>query len=76
MSLKTPLNCLKQLPMMLMMVSQVNQLIAQTGMIQGQMMNRGPVGLMDKIEIFKAIPLRMRGKDDTGKQRKKVFVQR
>ena len=64
------------MPMMLMMVSQVNWLIAQIEMIQGQMTKRGPVGLMDKIEIFKAIPLRMRGKDNTGKQRTRVFVQR
>ena len=61
-----PLNHLKPMPMMLMMVSGVNQPEAQIGMIQGQMMKKGIVRL--KIErIIKVLLLKMRGKDNTEK---------
>ena len=66
MSWKTPLNCLKPMPMMLMMVSGVSRPEAQIGTIQGQMMKKGIVRL--KIErIIKVLLLKMRGKDNTEK---------
>ena len=61
-----PLNCLKPMLMMLMMVLGVNQPKAQIGTIQGQMMKKGIVRL--EIEwIIKVLLLKMRGKDDTEK---------
>ena len=74
MSLKMSLNHLKLTPMMLMVVSEVNQLVVWTGTIQGQMMKRGPARLKIKRRSITGVLLKMRGKGDTEKQRVRVFV--
>ena len=74
--MKMSLNHLKLTPMTLMVVLEVNRLIVQTGMIQGQMMKRGPARLKIKRRSITVVLLKMRGKGDTEKQRVRVFVQR
>ena len=72
--MKMSLNHLKLTPMTLMVVSEVNRLVVRTGMIQGQMMKRGPVRLKIKRRSITVVLLKMRGKGNTEKQRVRVFV--